>query len=103
MNKKQIKQLKNIIKEIVKVENMQSSRGNDIVNQFIVYGNDWELFQSYSSPIALKKGGKVYLFKDWEYSTTTAKYRNQFLSEDKKETMKKLKSGEYIAVDFEVC
>lgn len=96
-------QIKEIIKEKVKVENMRSSKGNLVPNQFLVYGNDWELFQSYSSPIALKKGGKVYLFKDWEYSTTTAKYRNQFLGEDKKETMKKLKSGEYIAVDFEVC
>ena len=45
---------------------------------------------------------KVYIFKDWEYSKTTGKYRNMFLGEDKKETLRKLKSGEYIAVDFEV-
>lgn len=60
------------------------------------------LFQSYSSPIALKKNGKTYIFKDGDYSTTTGKYRNDFLGETKKETLAKLKSGEYIAVDFEV-
>lgn len=93
----------NIIKNIPRVENMQSSRNNDIANQFIIKGEDFTLFQSYNSPIVMLKNGKTYIFSDWDYSVTTGKYRNQFLGETKKETLKKLKSGKYIAVDFEVC
>jgi len=95
--------VKNIIDEIPKVENMQSSSNNDIANQFIITGKDYTLFQSYSSPIAMRKNGKVYIFKDWDYSTTTGKYRNQFLGEQKKDTEAKLKSGDYIAVDFDTA
>ena len=96
----------NILKDvgsIPRVENMQSSSGNDIPNQFIITkDNEFVLFQSYRSPIAMIKNGKTYIFRDWDYSTTTGKYRNQFLEETKKETLNKLKSGEYIAVDFEI-
>lgn len=98
----EIEKTKNIIGEIPEVENMQSDKGNDIANQFIIKGNDWTLFQSYNSPIALLKDGKVYIFRNWDYSVTTGKYRNAFLMETKKETLEKLKSGEYIAVDFEI-
>lgn len=94
----------NIIKSIPRVENCESvsNYGNKISNQFIICGEDYTLFQSYSSPIAMRKNGKVYIFKDWDYSTTTGKYRNDFLNENKKETLEKLKSGEYIAVDFDI-
>jgi len=94
--------IKKIIAEIPNVENMSSNRGNNIPNQFIIYGKDYTLFQSYSSPIAMRKDGVIYIFRAWDYSVTTGKYRNQFLGETKKETLAKLKSGEYIAVDFEV-
>jgi hypothetical protein len=94
--------IQNVMNNIPKVENMQSNNGNDIPNQFIINNNDFTLFQSYNSPIALKMNGKTYLFKDWDYSKTTGKYRNQFLNETKKETFEKLKSGLYIAVDFKV-
>ena len=103
-----ILKVENILKNIPRVENIQSNRGNDIPNQFIIYGDRWKLFQSYNSPIALiiddKTGlyGKIYIFKDFDYSTTTGKYRNLFLNETLKETKAKLKNGEYIAVDFEV-
>ena len=92
-------ELKNIINNIPRVENMKSSDGNDIANQFIIYGIDFKLFQSYKSPIALiMNNGKTYIFKDWNFSVTTGKYRNQFLGENKKETEQKLKSKEYIEV-----
>lgn len=94
MNKEEII---NLIEDTPKIENFK-----DVKNQFILYGNGWRLFQSYKSPIALLNGGKVYIFKDWDYSRTTSKYRNMFLGEDKATTLNKLKSGEYIAVDFEV-
>ena len=101
MNKNILK-VKEVLSKVVNVENMQSNKGNDIANQFLIYGNGWTLFQSYNSPIAMVCRGVTYIFKDWEYSITTGKYRNQFLNETKKETEAKLKSGEYIAVDFEV-
>lgn len=94
--------IKQIIKKVCKVENMRGNSGREIPNQFIIYGEDFTLFQSYNSPIALFYMGKRYIFKNWDYSVTTGKYRNLFLRETKQETLKKLKSGEYIAVDFEV-
>jgi hypothetical protein len=88
----------------MKVENITSKKGNKVSNQFIIYGDDGsETFQSYSSTIAVKKEGKVYIYPHWDYSTTTGKYRNLFLGENKAETLKKLKSGEYISVGFEVA
>ena len=108
MNKKEIeklKEIKEILENIPHVENCSSVNYNSsgsIPNQFIINGKDFILFQSYRSPIALKMNGKVYLFKDWDYSVTTGKYRNDFLGETKKETLQKLKNEEYIAVDFEV-
>ena len=97
-----ILKIKELLKDLVNVKNMTSNKGNNIANQFLIYGNGWTLFQSYNSPIAMVCRGVTYIFKDWEYSITTGKYRNQFLNETKKETRAKLKSGEYIAVDFEV-
>ena len=86
-----------------KVKNMISSKGNAIANQFIItsgWGN--ETFQSYDSIIAIKfQNGDVHLDGHyWDYSRTTGKYRNQFLGETKKETEKKIKTGEYLLVDL---
>ena len=95
----------------MKVENMTSSRGNKVANQFIVNCDDTkyyaEYLQSYNSVIAKKMtcrdGGKTYIILDrdkWDYSRTTSKYRNIFLGESKKETEKKIKSGEYVLADL---
>ena len=97
----------------MKVENMLSSKGNKVANQFIVYGATVRvkptkeakgtLFQSYDSVIAFKDivEGKVYLDeKYWNYSRTTGKYRNDFLSENTAETRKKIESGEYILTNL---
>lgn len=81
----------------VKVSNMTSSNGNEAPNQFIIHTEEGMYFQSYNSIIVFRpRKGKVQLGKDWDYSTTTGKYRNMFLSESKKETQAKLDSGEYI-------
>ena len=71
--------------------------GRPIANQFIISTDDVVYFQSYRSVIAKKElNGTITLDRDyWDYSVTTGKYRNQFLSEDKKTTEKKIKSGEY--------
>ena len=54
-------------------------------------------FQSYKSIIAFcSNDGKITLDEYyWDYSTTTGKYRNQFLQEGIAETRKKIKAGTY--------
>jgi hypothetical protein len=86
----------------VKVENMKSARGNDIPNQFIIQTDEGLVFQSYSTVIARKNlDGTIDLDKNsWDYSTTTGKYRNQFLGETKKETEKKIDDGTYILTNL---
>ena len=93
------------------VTNMTSSNGNKVANQFIVTDeNTNEYFQSYNSMIVKKdyqsenpqaEFVKIYLDKKyWNFSNTTSKYRNKFLNETTKETIAKIKSGEYKLVDL---
>ena len=92
----------------IKVRNMISERsGRPVANQFIIETDEGKYFQSYETIIVFKPkyslltGDKIQLDKNyWDYSTTTGKYRNQFLGETKKETEKKIKSGEYLLVDL---
>ena len=89
----------------MKIQQMTSSRGNKIANQFIIFDSEYTAFQSYDTVIAktvFEDGERVtYLDEDkWDYSVTTSKYRNQFLGETKKETEKKIKSGEYKLADL---
>ena len=99
----------------MKTENMTSTNGNKVANQFIItdnhnMGNKVEYFQSYSSMIAKKiyndlGADVVETFLDqkyWNYSNTTGKYRNIFLNETIKDTRKKIKSGEYKLVDLNI-
>ena len=98
----------------MKVENMTSSNGNKVANQFIIttegrgaLGNfdKKEVFQSYDSVIAIRTvwpdETQIELDREtWAYSATTSKYRNQFLGETTKETQKKIDSGEYILTNL---
>lgn len=84
----------------MRVENMASnSSGREVANQFIIHDEEGNVFfQSYNSIIVKeeRKTGKIYLDERyWDYSKITGRYRNQFLNESKKETEKKIKSGEY--------
>ena len=102
----------------VKVKNMLSNNARKVPNQFIIETEDGEYFQSYDSVIAYKptpkyRGHGVIRYEAynpvqldkyyWDYSTTTGKYRNQFLGETIKETRAKIKSGEYILVDLNLA
>ena len=95
---------------MAKIKNMTSNiTGRTVPNQFIVteYGQELlrnflrrEIFQSYDSIIAIvttwAAETRIELDVDkWDFSRTTGRYRNQFLGETKKETEKKIKSGEY--------
>jgi hypothetical protein len=98
----------------MKVSNMKSSNGNSIPNQFIITeegrganGNfiRKEVFQSYASVIVERivwpDEIRITLDREyWDYSTTTGKYRNQFLGENKAATERKIKSGEYTLADL---
>ena len=90
----------------MKVENITSSNGNKIANQFIITDDKQnEYFQSYNSMIVKKdyESDQVKIYLDqkyWNYSNTTGKYRNIFLGETITETKKKIKSGEYILTDL---
>ena len=103
----------------MKVKNMTSSKGDKIANQFIIEDSivrlqgksmidtKGDMFQSYDSNIAFIPCNecigsvKAYLdSKFWDYSVTTSKYRNLFLNETKKETQKKIDSGEYKLVNL---
>ena len=99
----------------MKVQNMTSNNGNKVANQFVISGIDsddcdFETFQSYDSVIATVRtiGGEYEVKLDstyWNWSRTTAKYRNEFISryfpnESTKETQAKIDSGEYILTDL---
>jgi hypothetical protein len=67
-------------------------------NQAIIRTSDGcKFLQSYNSVIVkIDNNNNVELDqKYWNYSRTTGKYRNMFLSETQKETEKKIASGEY--------
>lgn len=73
-----------------------------IPNQFIITSDNGDLFfQSYESIIVKKSKGKIYLDETyWDYSSTTGKYRNMFLGEDKKTTERKIADGTYILTNL---
>ena len=81
---------------------MVSAKGNRIANQFKIQTKDRIFFQSYNSIIAsITKGGKIELYKDWDYSNTTRKYLYQFLWDwgyrnlyNKKQVEAAIKSGD---------
>lgn len=83
------------------VKNMVSSKGNPVPNQFIIYDNNMEIFQSYDSIICKIQNGRVYLdSRYYDYSYTTIKYRNKFLNKTTNEIEKKIKDGEYILTNL---
>ncbi len=87
----------------IKVSNMDSPRsGKAVANQFVITTPQGDYFQSYNTLIVFQEfNGKTYLDKSsWDYSVTTGKYRNNFLGETKKDTERKIKSGEYILTDL---
>ncbi len=74
-----------------------TEEGRGALGNFIIR----HTFQSYDSIIAIitKWQDRTKIEIDagkWDYSKTTGKYRNLFLGETKKETKKKIKSGEYL-------
>lgn len=89
----------------MKVRNMTGRSGQPVKNQFIISDSDSIVFQSYNSIIAKKQGfgddEKIYLDSYyWDYSTTTGKYRNQFLGMNKAQTEQAIKNGDIILTNL---
>ena len=85
----------------MKVRNITGRSGQPVKNQFIIEDGKSTVFQSYDSIIAKKSGGRTYLDKDrWDYSTTTGKYRNQFLGMNKKQIEQAIEDGAIYLVDL---
>ena len=92
----------NIDSKNIKVLNMISSKGNKIPNQFVIVTPEGDYFQSYNSVIAfINNEGRVFLDRNkWDYSTTTGKYRNIFLGENKRLTEKRINNNNYVLIDL---
>ena len=85
------------------VENMLSSAGNPVPNQFIITDDFCETFQSYDTTIGIKYRTTGHIVLDhgaWDYSATTSKYRNMWLGFDSKTVQRKIDSGEIVLSDL---
>jgi hypothetical protein len=92
--------MKDFMGNFQSVRNINGNNG-PVRNQFIIYTDKGQIFQSYNSIIVAYIGGKVYLDENhWDYSNTTGKYRNMFLGESKKETERKIKEKKYILTNL---
>lgn len=77
-----------------KIKQLINSRGNTVINQLVITSSIGTMFQSYGSAIALiDTDNTVHLSPHWDYSTTTSKYRNQFLNKTTKETKDLIDAG----------
>lgn len=113
MEKIAVKEVMEALGSVVSICNMETSRGGNAANQFEIFYENGEMFQSYQSYICVefysegnvaknfpeKLLGKRVLFKDFDYSNTTNKYRCNFLSESGKETKAKIEKGIYLFCD----
>ena len=108
MNEKKIIKKLGVYKKSI---NLLTKFGNVATNQIILIFENGSLFQSYDSIIAIKYlsiyptikdnyTSIVYIGKDWNYSTTTGQYRNQFLGENKAETQSKIDNGVYKLITY---
>lgn len=83
----------------MKVKNMRSNNGNKVANQFIITDEEHNTitFQSYDSEIIRidYHHGIITVFKNYDYSVTTGKYRNKFMKDYGFHDMSNKKSFEY--------
>lgn len=85
----------------MKVVQLTNSNNKPVANHFIIYTPDATYLQSYKSIVVKTdfQDGKrvIYLDADtWDYSKTTAKYRNLYLGMTTKEIKDKIASGEIV-------
>lgn len=74
---------------------------NLATNQTVVFNNDVTIFSSYGTNIVKIEDGKTFLDeKFYKYSTTTTKWRNNFLGLTSKEVEKNIKDGKFILTNL---
>ena len=66
--------------EKMKVSNLTNKQGNKVANQFIIEDGNKVAFQSYDSLICEIENGCITFTKKYNFSPTTSKHRNAFLS-----------------------
>ena len=67
--------------ENMKVENLTNKQGNKTANQFIITDGNKIAFQSYDSLICEIENGCITFTSKYDFSPTTSKHRNTFLSD----------------------
>ena len=85
------------------VSQLINKQGNAVKNQFIIDNGDVTTFQSYNSEIVNinRKENTIVFYPDYNFSVTTSKYRNKFLSDilgvniDTKTVAKMISDGTY--------
>mgnify|MGYP005831040807 CR=1 FL=1 len=85
------------------VDNFTSLQGHKVANQFEIKMNDFRIFQSYKTIIAVKNMNTDQVILDrssWDCSRTTSKYRTQFLGEITQRTRVKVNNGTYMLKDL---
>ena len=65
------------------VSQLINKQGKAVKNQFIIANGDVTTFQSYNSKIVNinRKENTIVFFPDYNFSVTTSKHRNKFLSD----------------------
>lgn len=80
----------------MKVENLTSSKGNEIPNQFLITTEKKQIFQSYKTIICEINFIERQIYLDTNalnYSKTTSKYLYSFLAMNRKEIEQDIKNG----------
>ena len=78
-----------------------TKNGKALRHQIIIHGDDGEYFQSYGVIICKVTSRRIYLDRiHWDKSTTTRKYREEFLNEPTTETQNKIDRGVYTLADL---
>lgn len=82
------------------VKNAPSRNGeNTAPNQFIISFENGRVFQSYSSLVAAKIDGQLYLGEDHDYSVTTSRFLKEWTGMTAKERRDGLAKGWYIKIE----
>ena len=63
------------------ISNLINKQGNAVKNQFVITEDGKITFQSYNSKIVEIEGTWITFYPNYNYSATTSKHRNKFLSD----------------------
>lgn len=74
--------------------NLLTKFGNPCANAVVSREGELSVLRHYGTPVAAKDSlGRIILYPAWDYSTTTAQYRNQFTGLTLAQTRRGIKAG----------